>query len=73
MASQSIATVVVVVVVVSGGVVVLGVVIMTVDAVVVSWIVTFFDSVPLASGETIAILVASAISITGLEYLIFKS
>jgi hypothetical protein len=34
---------------------------------------TFFDSVPLASGATIAMLAASATSITGLEYLIFKS
>jgi hypothetical protein len=62
------------VVVVSGAtVVVSGVVIITVDAVVVSWMFTFFDSVPLASGATIAMLVASATSITGLEYLIFKS
>ena len=60
MASQSIVTVVVVsgtVVVVSGAtVVVSGVVIITVDAVVVSWMFTFFDSVPLASGATIAML-----------------
>jgi ABC-type cobalamin transport system permease subunit len=76
-ASQSIATVVVVsgaVVVVSGAtVVVSGVVIITVDAVVVSWIVTFLDSVLLTNIMGPAMLMASATNSTGLKYLIFKS
>jgi hypothetical protein len=65
-----------IVVVVSGMtvvVVVSGVVITTVDAVGVSWMFTFFDSVLLASSRGPAMLMANATNITGFKYLIFKS